>query len=86
LRQRRKYTDYLRDMLDAAGKAGQFVRGVSFDEFEQNTIAGMRDKLAHEYVAVHLDRLWQTVERDLPPLEAALTAMPADLEGEHKSE
>jgi len=36
-------------------------------------IIGMRDMLIHAYFRVDLDQLWQTVERDLPPLEAQLT-------------
>jgi len=32
----------------------------------------MRDVLIHNYFGVQLDRVWQVVERDLPPLEAAV--------------
>lgn len=35
-------------------------------------ITGMRDLLIHAYFRVDLDQLWQTVERDLPPLESQL--------------
>lgn len=31
-------------------------------------MAGMRDKLIHEYDQVDLDEVWMTVERDLPEL------------------
>lgn len=33
-------------------------------------IAGMRDVLIHDYLQVNLNRVWRTVEVDLPPLEA----------------
>ena len=45
-------------------------------------IAGMRDKLVHDYFGTRLDRLWETVKRDLPPLCAILPILLADLEQE----
>ena len=35
-------------------------------------IIGMRNRLVHGYFAVRLDRVWQTVQDDLPPLIAQL--------------
>lgn len=35
-------------------------------------IAGMRDKLIHEYFGVDLNAVWETVEDDLPILKSAL--------------
>jgi uncharacterized protein with HEPN domain len=35
-------------------------------------IAGMRDKLVHEYDTVDIEEVWATVERDLPALLAFL--------------
>jgi len=32
-------------------------------------MAGMRDKLIHEYFGVNLKVLWKTIKEDLPPLE-----------------
>ena len=36
MKRRREYTDYLRDMLDAAEKADRFVEEVSFEDFQNN--------------------------------------------------
>ena len=44
------------------------------------TIAGTRDKLIHAYFDVHVQRLWTTVEQDLPPLQTALTKIIRDLQ------
>ncbi len=35
-------------------------------------IAGMRDQLIHGYDSVDLDEVWNTVQRDLPALRAAV--------------
>lgn len=31
-------------------------------------MAGMRNRLVHEYFAIRLDVVWQTVVEDIPPL------------------
>jgi uncharacterized protein with HEPN domain len=38
-------------------------------------IAGMRDVLIHDYVSVDIALVWDTVQRDLPILRAAVTAL-----------
>ena len=36
MRRKRDYTDYLRDILDAAQKAERFIAGVEFEAFQTN--------------------------------------------------
>ncbi|MDH7577976.1 MAG: DUF86 domain-containing protein [Bacillota bacterium] len=36
MKSKRVYTDYLRDMIEYAGKAVQFMQGVAFNDFQGN--------------------------------------------------
>jgi uncharacterized protein with HEPN domain len=53
---------------------GEAVKRLSEDfrarhpEIPWARIAGMRDKLIHQYDAVDLDEVWKTVTTDIPPL------------------
>lgn len=38
-------------------------------------IAGMRDKLVHDYMGVDLEMVWETVSRDIPELRARLQTL-----------
>jgi len=110
MKEGRSYRDYLADMLEAIGKAGQFVEGMSFDQFSKDDktiyaviraleivgeagkripaevkaqrvdipwreIAGMRDKLTHDYFGVNLVVVWKTVTEDLASLERGIRSL-----------
>jgi len=38
-------------------------------------MAGLRDKLAHDYFGVNLDVVWKTVTDDLPNLKHSVTSV-----------
>ncbi len=49
-------------------------------------MAGMRDKLAHDYFGVDLRRVYETVRRDIPPLLAGLQPILTELTEEEGDE
>jgi uncharacterized protein with HEPN domain len=66
---------------------GQAVKGISDDtralepEVPWRQIAGMRDKLIHEYFGVDLALVWDVVDRDLPIVRPCLERLYERLAG-----
>ncbi len=79
----REARDYLYDILQSIADCRLFISGMSYDQFcaDRKTvnavirsleIAGMRDKLIHEYFGVDLEIVRETMRNDLTPLDTAI--------------
>ena len=53
----------------------------SHAEIPWQDIAGFRNVLVHGYLGINLERVWQIVERDLPPVRTAVEAMRGEISG-----
>lgn len=56
---------------EAAGKVSSDTRS-RLDRIPWASIVAMRNRLIHAYHDIDLDRVWETVTDDLPPLVGAL--------------
>ena len=48
-------------------------------------ISGFRNVIVHDYLGLNLERVWMIIERDLPPLRAAVEAMLRSLDDDRAS-
>ena len=63
---------------EAAGRISDDARA-SIPSIPWADVIGMRNRLVHVYFDIDLDRLWDTVQQDLPPLAEALEGTLAEL-------
>ena len=66
------------EVIGEAVKNLSEVTKASWSEVAWKQIAGMRDKLIHEYFGVNLHLVWEVVERDLPQLRLAVESRVAE--------
>lgn len=70
----------LRSVLYSIGVIGEAVKNLSPEvkatapDVPWRAIAGIRDRVVHEYFRTNVRRVWDVVRDDLDPLEAALQA------------
>ncbi|WP_288052421.1 DUF86 domain-containing protein [Pseudothermotoga sp.] len=70
---------HLQIIGEAASKLPEEVRNLAPD-IPWHKIIGMRNILVHDYFAIDLDVVWNTVQRDIPSLEPAVEALLKRLE------
>lgn len=70
----------IRSTLYSIGVIGEAAKNLSpefraaYPAIPWRAIAGMRDRIVHEYFRTNTRRIWDVVTDDLDPLEAALRA------------
>ena len=71
--------------LDVLGEAAKRIPGdlrAKAPSVPWKYMAGMRDKLIHEYIGVDLSIVWTVVKIELPPLRPEIGRLIAELEKE----
>ena len=53
-----------------------------YSEIPWKRMAGMRDKLIHEYFGIDLEIVWEVVNSELPPIKPLIQKVLEDVENE----
>ena len=68
----------VRSVLYSIGVIGEAVKAIDADfkaahpDIPWRAIAGLRDRIVHEYFRTNTRRIWEVVQDDLDPLESTL--------------
>lgn len=62
------------EIIGEASKRLSEAFKLSLPDIPWKNIAGMRDKLIHDYFGVNLEAVWKTVQDDLPPLKTVFNS------------
>lgn len=73
--------DYLQELGEAAKQVPENVRRLAPD-VPWKRMAGMRDKLIHQYFGVDLAIVWTVVKEELPPLRPRIQKLLRDLDSQ----
>ena len=63
------------EIIGEATKRISDVIRLKHTEIPWDDMAGMRDKLIHDYIDVDLETVWKTVEQDIPSLKKQLESL-----------
>ena len=66
--------------FEVIGEAANRVPDEFRNQYPQipwNKIIGMRNVLIHEYDSIDLDRVWETIQKDIPELEGYIKLIPS---------
>ena len=66
--------------LELIGEAANRLSDEFRNRYHQipwNKIIGMRNVLIHEYDSIDLDRVWETIQKDIPQLEEYIKSIPS---------
>lgn len=69
---------------EAVKKIPENVRKI-YPEIPWSKIAGMRDKLVHEYFGINIKVVWRTIKEDIPSIKPTMKEMLEKLEREERS-
>jgi len=72
---------YLQTLAEATQRISDALKS-AHPEVDWAAIGGFRNRLAHGYLDVDLDIIWNVIKNYLPPLKTAVQAMLQSLDGE----